>query len=290
VQFLAALGAWYRHSGRTKPLMDGLAFHPYPRSATQPLTRLYDWPNAGFANLGRIKQAFWDAFDGTPQPTTVDGLQLYLNEVGWQVNTNGLAGYTGLENVPVTTEAKQAAIYADLVRRAACDPDIAEVNFFGYYDDEMRDLGFQAALRRLDGSPRPAARAVTKAIKQVANRPCRKLVRWRPATTVDRATLRAPRIQRSGAIRTLVGAKEGANAVVCLVPGEPGARRIASVASLMRLAVAPCWRGRLTPRFGRSIKLDVPPALRGRVVVAARISAQVNAKRAAVLFGTPTGP
>ncbi len=290
VRFLAALGAWYRRSGRLEPLMDGFSFHPYPRVASHPLTRLYDWPNAGYANLGRIKQAFWDAFHDTPQPTTVDGLRLYLNEVGWQVDTTGLEGYTGLENVTVTTEAKQAAIYADLVRRAACDPDIAEVNFFGFYDDDRRDLGFQAALNRRDGSARPSAKSVATAIKRTAARPCAKPVRWRPSTAVAGARLRAPRVQRSGSVRTLVGAKENASAVVCLVAAEPGARRIASVASLKRLAVAPCWRGNLTPRFGRSVKLDVPLRLQGQVVVAARISAQVNPQRFAVLFGTPSGP
>nr|MBA2642757.1 hypothetical protein [Actinomycetota bacterium] len=30
VRFLRALGAWYRSSGRTRPLMDGFSFHPYP--------------------------------------------------------------------------------------------------------------------------------------------------------------------------------------------------------------------------------------------------------------------
>jgi hypothetical protein len=290
VQFLAALGAWYRRSGRAEPLMDGLGFHPYPRASSHALTRRYDWPNAGFANLGRIKQAFWDAFNGTGQPTTVEGLKLYLNEVGWQVDTSGREGYTGLENVAVTSEAKQAAIYRDLVKRASCDPDIAEVNFFGFYDDEIRDVGFQAALHRVDGSARPSAGAVAAAIRRVAARPCAKPVRWRPAAAVEGASLRAPRIQRSGSVRTIVGAKEGASAIVCLVAGEPGARRIASPASLARLAVAPCWRGQLTPRFGRSVKLDVPLALRGQVVVAARISSRANPSRAAVLFGTPTGP
>jgi hypothetical protein len=87
VRFLAALGAWYRASGRLLPLMDGLSFHPYPNQATDPLDRGYPWPNAGFADVGRIKQALWDAFRDTPQATTVNGLKLYLDEVGWQVDT-----------------------------------------------------------------------------------------------------------------------------------------------------------------------------------------------------------
>ena len=57
VRFLAALGAWYRASGRTRPLMDGLSFHPYPNRATDPFSRGYAWPNAGVVNLDRVKQA-----------------------------------------------------------------------------------------------------------------------------------------------------------------------------------------------------------------------------------------
>ncbi len=105
VRFLAALGKWYRTSGRTLPLMDGFSFHPYPNQATDPLGRGYPWPNAGFANLDRIKQGLWDAFQGTAQTTPVNGLRLYLDEVGWQVDTAALPGYTGVENVTVTNDA-----------------------------------------------------------------------------------------------------------------------------------------------------------------------------------------
>ena len=44
VRFIAALGAWYRGSGRERPLMDGFSFHPYPNRATDPLELGYDWP------------------------------------------------------------------------------------------------------------------------------------------------------------------------------------------------------------------------------------------------------
>ncbi len=291
VRFLSSLGAWYRSTGRTEPLMDGFSFHPYPRNATDPLVRAYDWPNAGFTDIGRVKQAFWDAFHGTPQPTIGDGLKLYLNEVGWQVRTAGLPGYTGIENVPVTTERKQAAVYADLVRRSACDPDIAEVNFFGFYDDVSRDQGFQAALHRLDGTPRPSAAAVSSAIAQTNGRVCTRLLPWTPATTVMGARMGSAKVQRSGAIRALVGAKEGATALVCLIRvGSNARRQVATVGSLLRSAVAPCWRGTLTPRLGLMARLDVPPALRGLVLVAARISAQANPARGSSFVAQPSGP
>ena len=67
---------------------DGRAQLPsVPNVATDPLNRGYPWPNAGFVNLDRVKQALWDAFDGTAQPTTLGGLRVYLDEVGWQVDT-----------------------------------------------------------------------------------------------------------------------------------------------------------------------------------------------------------
>ena len=135
IRFLRALGAWYRASGRTQPLMDSFSFHPYPNSAKDSLDRGYGWPNAGFVNLDRIKQALWDAFNRTAQPTTLTGLKLHLDEIGWQVDTRRLSGYTGAENVPVTDELTQARIYGDLIRRAACDPDVESVSFFGFRDD-----------------------------------------------------------------------------------------------------------------------------------------------------------
>ncbi len=98
-----------------------------------------------------MKQALWDAFNGTAQPTTVDGLKLHLDEVGWQVDTAGRLGYRGLENVPVTDEITQAAIYGQLISEAACDPDVASLSFFGFRDDGLR-TGFQAGLERADGT------------------------------------------------------------------------------------------------------------------------------------------
>jgi hypothetical protein len=172
VRFLAALGAWYRASGRELPLMDGFSFHPYPNRATDALATGYPWPGAGFVNLDRVKQALWDAFSGTGQPTTLDGLRLYLDEIGWQVDTAGVEGHTGDENVPVTTEEHQAEVYAEVVRLAACDADIAQINIFGFRDDASR-AGFQAGLRRVDGTARPSLDAVRSTGSIPDGDPCR---------------------------------------------------------------------------------------------------------------------
>jgi hypothetical protein len=265
VRFLRALGAWYRRSGRTTPLMDGFSFHPYPNEATDPLERGYQWPNAGFANLDRIKQALWDAFDGTAQPTTLDGLKLHLDEVGWQVDTRGRVGYQGLENVPVTDEATQAAIYAKLVREAACDPDVASVSFFGFRDDGLR-TGFQAGLERADGTARPSATAVRSAIPAG----CRGAAQvWKPGGDVMGATLAVG--DAGPEVTARVAAGEDARARVCL-------RTLAS--SLSR-----CRSVSVVGRRPLDVAVRAPSGMSGWVEVSVEFWAESNQARRTRILG-----
>jgi len=73
VKFIRDLGIGYHRLKRDKPMMDVFGFHPYPARDRDPLAKGYRWPNAGVANLSRIKQAIWDAFHGTAQPTFAEG-------------------------------------------------------------------------------------------------------------------------------------------------------------------------------------------------------------------------
>ena len=239
VRFLRSLGAWYRRSGRTQPLMDAFSFHPYPNEATDPLERGYAWPNAGFVNLDRLKQALWDAFNDTAQPTTVDGLKLHLDEVGWQVDTAGRPGYSGRENVTVTTEAAQAAIYGQLIREAACDPDVASISFFGFRDDGLR-TGFQAGLERADGSARPAASAVQANIGASCSGPARV---WTPGLDVVGTDVDVG--GRPGDVTTRLAAGEDARATVCVrsVFAPTGRCRMVMVQGLRSVNVGTRVRG-----------------------------------------------
>ena len=191
VRFLKALGDAYRRSGRTAPIMDALGFHVYPQRNTHPPSRRYAWPNAGGADLARIKQAVWDAFGGTAQPTLPEGpakpgadaLGLVIGEFGWQVDIGAaLAGrYTGRENVPTVSEAEQAQFYAELIQMLGCDPAVTDALLLHLLDDP--DLGrFQTGLLRLDLSERPSYSAVRKAI--AAARSCQALTSWTHATGV----------------------------------------------------------------------------------------------------------
>ncbi|MDX6506116.1 MAG: hypothetical protein QOG06_760, partial [Gaiellaceae bacterium] len=168
VRFLHDLGVAYRATGRTRPLMDELAFHPYPARNVDTPEVGYGWPNAGLPNLDRIKQGVWDAFHGTAQPTFAETggtfaqpLRLDLDEVGWQVGVlPALAAlYTGVENGPTTDEATQAQIYGDLIKQAACDPTVRLLNFF-HLTDELDLKTWQSGLIRADGSHRPSYDAV----------------------------------------------------------------------------------------------------------------------------------
>jgi len=294
VRFLAALGRWYRASGRTQPLMDGFSFHPYPVQATDPVDKPYVWPNAGLANLGRIKQALWDAFDGTPQPTTVGGLKLYLDEVGWQVDTTGLAGYVGRENVPVTDEASQAAIYGQLVRLAACDTDVAEVNFFGFYDDRRR-TGFQAGLYRADGTPRPSASAVETAIGETTLTGCSHFQPpWAPAAGVVGADLvRSRALGRTTAVAggspTTVAVAfdvaEGARVTATLERVDAPESALARLLSVPEAADLPSAGAAVA--YGRGeVTLVLPPGLAsGRYEVVVRFAAEANDRRTTGLRG-----
>lgn len=265
VRFLRALGAWYRTSGRVLPLMDGFSFHPYPNEATDPLERGYSWPNAGFANLDRLKQALWDAFHGTAQPTTLDGLEIHLDEVGWQVGTAGRPGYRGRENVAVTDEVTQAAIYGQLIREAACDPDVASLSFFGFRDDGLR-TGFQAGLERADGSVRPAAAAVQAAITETCAGSDRI---WSPRVEVLGAKVDA--VGGTGAdVTARVAAGEDARATICVRPAP------------LRSWSQRCRAVAVVGLRSSNVAVRAPVDVAGRVEVAVRFAAESNRKRRTV--------
>jgi hypothetical protein len=273
IRFLRALGAWYRSSGRDRPLMDGLSFHPYPNRATDSLERGYEWPNAGFVNLDRVKQAVWDAFVGTPQATTLEGLRLYLDEVGWQVSTTGRDGYVGVENVPVTDEESQGAIYGALVRRAACDPDIAQVNVFGFQDDPLLS-GFQAGLYRLDRSARPSALAVRAAIEEPQCTTGFTLA-WRPARAVLGARRPVWRVA-DDRVDVEVTAAEGAIARVCLLAGSHTLSSVRRYLASRRAEPSSCVVGAVQAYRWKTFSV---PREAGPQTVAVTLAAEANASR-----------
>jgi hypothetical protein len=202
VRFLHDLAAEYRRTGRTRPLMDELAFHPYPNANNDPFTTGYAWPDAGVLELDRIKQAVWDGFHGTAQPVFADSgpsasrstLKFVLDEYARQVPipSSLQAKYFGTENVPTISETAQASIYARVLRLVACDPSVSDFFLFHLIDEADLDR-FQSGLLRLDLSHRPAYAAVQSTLSTLVSGCPGTLHRWRHTTAVVGARVRFSR-------------------------------------------------------------------------------------------------
>jgi hypothetical protein len=255
VRFLAGLGKAYRASGRRRPLMDAFAFHPYPSINTDPPAKGYLWPNAGIPNLDRIRQALWDAFHGTGQPTR---LPFVIDEIAWQAQIPPELRhlYHGRENVPLVDEQTQAHDDVAALQLLACDPDVRTVLFFRLIDSADLDR-FQSGFLRLDGSPRPALDAVKAAV--AAPPPCPARRPWRHATGVVGASIRLHRGTERLTIR--VSAAEGTIAIARVLR-----RGVAAAAVSVHLR-------RVQP--GR-LQLRVP---RGRLLVRVTLRAETNLAR-----------
>ncbi len=177
IDWLGFLGQWYRHSGRSLPLMDGLDLHPYPIPQNLPFESGYSSPRAfSVTNLPRAYQAFYTAFHGTPQATVGPGrLPVSLNEVGIQTvpPASVAASYTGLENaagVAATgTEAYQSAWYRKLVDFALCDADVKKVDIFKLVDESGLE-GWQSGLFYVGYVPKLSSATVAAELARMAGK------------------------------------------------------------------------------------------------------------------------
>jgi len=160
--FLKAMGAAYRASGRTLPVMDGLAFHPYPDNSSQ--SPDFPHPNStsiGLADYGKLVGLLGEAFDGTAQPGSA--LPILYDEFGIEsVLPEGKRSlYSGTE--PTTTrpvdERTQAAYYDLGLRIAFCQPTVAGMLLF-HSHDERALLSWQSGVYYADGTPKASFTAV----------------------------------------------------------------------------------------------------------------------------------
>ena len=143
IPFIAGVGAAYKASGRQAPIMDQLSIHPYPNPNSPT-----DSPDVGYAatsnygvpNLDRVKQAIYDAFNGTGQPTTLNGLTFRIDELGWQTDTTQYSQYYNQENVKVISEQQQVDYLKTTAEKYfACDPTVTDVELFLLGDEPTRN-------------------------------------------------------------------------------------------------------------------------------------------------------
>ena len=297
VRFLHDLGQAYRLSGRTKPLMDELAFHPYPQPQQGPPETGYAWPTAGLANLDRIKQAVWDAFHGTAQPTFAETgktfarpLRFDLDEVGWQVQIPPALApmYHGTETpgLKLVSEATQADYYADTIASVACDPTVRILSFFHLVDETDLDR-WQSGLERADNSHRPSYDRVKQTLAQTHGNCQGAPVRWKHATGVILPVaawgkLRKPFPSRRMRLRFVAGAREQADFRAGVFRAGPRKAVLGRRLAKGRPKPVLFAKGVINAQR-RVVTFPARRLKRGTYVFAIRMTASMNARRATVL-------
>ena len=290
VRFISDLARAYRRSGRTRPLMDELGFHPYPASNASPLSQGYRWPNVGLSDLARLKQAIWDGFHGTAQPVFAEtplygppgpdrgSLGLVLDEYGRQVTviSSVAKAYHGRENVRTITEGQQANMYAAVLHRVACDPAVSSFYYFHLVDDPDLDR-FQSGMLRLDWTKRPAYDAVKAALAASRGECTRSPQIWRHTDTVVGADVT---FEDDGSL--MLEAAEDATARAGVFPATATEAEITTALS----------RGTVKVRFVqayRAMKIDVPAKAptRGTYVRAVLLRAAMNSERKFLAVSDP---
>jgi hypothetical protein len=165
--FIPDLGTAYAASGRTLPIMDAFAFHPYQDNSSQPPT--FQHPNSTTVTLSdypKLVALLGKAFDGTAQPGSA--LPIVYDEFGVEavVPPEKAAAYTGAE--PVTTkpvdEATQADYYRQAIQIAFCQPTVDTILLF-HVVDEPALAAWQSGVYYADGTPKSSRDGVKKAVR-----------------------------------------------------------------------------------------------------------------------------
>jgi hypothetical protein len=162
--FIRDLGQAWRASGRTTPIMDGFAFHPYEdNSSVAPAEGIH--PNTttiALADYSKLVDLLGQAFGDYEMP-------IWYDEFGVesQLPTPEQPLYTGTE--PVTTkpvdESTQAEYYEQAVQLAFCQPNVRGLFLFHTVDE--KDLAaWQSGLYYADGTPKSSLLPVRLALDE----------------------------------------------------------------------------------------------------------------------------
>jgi chitodextrinase len=187
-QFIRDVGTAYRASGRTAPLMDTIAHHPYGQDAAErPWRKHIGSKTIALGDWNKLMWNLHQAFDGTGQPLPGEGsTRLWYTEWGVQsrVPEAKAAAYHGTENVltvaddaggePATLRPPETSPAPDLrtqvldsVRLAACQPHVgAYFNFL--LADEPRLAGWQSGALWADLAPKASAEFFRQAFAEAA--------------------------------------------------------------------------------------------------------------------------
>jgi hypothetical protein len=167
--FILDMGAAYRASGRTAPLMDGLAFHPYGETSSTPPDFLHPRSTSiGLGDYAKLVSLLGRAFNGTA--TRGSRLPIVYDEYGIdsRIPAAKLDFYQGRE--PTTThpvtERIQAEHYREALMLAACQPTVRGFLIF-HVTDETDFNRWQSGVYYADGTPKTSLPMVRSTIEQV---------------------------------------------------------------------------------------------------------------------------
>jgi hypothetical protein len=158
-RFLRELGAAYRRSGRTRPLVDAFGHNPYPRTPAERPDAAHADGFLGQGDYARLRRALL-AF-GSPD--------VWYLESGFQTSVPATLRirYHGRENVATIAPRLQADRLAAAIRLAACQEHVRA--FFNFeLVDESRLSGWQSGLVWRGVHRKPAAAAFARAGRQAA--------------------------------------------------------------------------------------------------------------------------
>jgi hypothetical protein len=160
--FLQAVGAAYRATGRTRPLVDAFGHNPYPANALESPNSMHATGFVGEGDYARLVRVLRAAFGRSPD--------IWYLEDGFQSAVPApLRGhYNGRENVPTIAPAQQARQLAAAIKLATCQPHVHA--FFNFeLVDETRLAGWQSGLVWRGVHRKPAAAAFKDAARQAAS-------------------------------------------------------------------------------------------------------------------------
>ncbi len=168
-RFIEDLGAAYRASHRSKPIMDAFSIHPYMRTSKLPPTDTHAASTTiTIGDYPKLAELLAEAFTGTPQRGP--DLPIYYTEFGVQTRIPAAdrGAYTNLQS-PSAADAvdpqTQARYYREALELAACQPTVRGLFVFHTFDEP--DLaGWQSGLYYANQKPKPSLPAFRKSAAQ----------------------------------------------------------------------------------------------------------------------------
>jgi hypothetical protein len=167
--FIRDMGRAYRASGRTKPVMDIFALHPYlERSEIPPTRRHPRGTSIGIADYERLRTLLGEAFDGTAQSGSK--LPIAYTEFGVQstIPDSAQGPYTNLQSPlgrDAVDEATQAEYYRQALELAVCQTTVVGLVIFHTRDEA--DLNrWQSGPYYADGKPKTSLAAIRSAAEK----------------------------------------------------------------------------------------------------------------------------